>query len=216
MANNIENRVKALVIADTDYKEYDKLFTLFTKELGKIRAYAFGIRREHSKKIGLLRLFSFLDIELRGESDKYSINDVNVIESFDALSSDYEKMCYASYFVEIVDYMSFENIESTDILNLLYFTFKALVDDKIEVKLIKSVFELKMLKYQGEYIESDMIDTNNETLKYTWDYVINAKTSKLYNFKLEENVFNQFKLMVDKEFKSKVNKKFKSLDKLVV
>lgn len=216
MDNNNENRVKALVIADSNYKEYDKLFTLFTKELGKIRAYAFGIRREHSKKIGLLRLFSFLDIELRGESDKYSIKDVNVIESFDALSSNYEKMCYASYFVEIVDYLSFENIESSDILNLLYFTFKALVEDKIDNKLIKSIFELKMIKYQGEYIESDMLDTDNETLKYTWDYVINAKASKLYSFKLEENIFNQFKKAVDREFKTKVNRKFKSLDKLIV
>ena len=216
MINSTENKVKALVIADSDYKEYDKLFTLFTKELGKIRAYAFGIRREHSKKIGLLRLFSFLDIELSGESDKYSIKDASVIESFDGLTSDYERMCYASYFVEVVDYLSFENIESADILNLLYYTFKALVDDKIDIKLIKSVFELKMLKYQGEYIESEMLDDDNPTLKYTWDYVINAKPNKLYSFELDNKAYNLFKSTVDKEFKLKVNRKFKSLDKLVV
>ena len=79
MANVSENKVKALILSDSNYKEYDKLFTLFTKELGKIKAYAFGVRREHSKKIGLLRLFSFLDISFAGETDKYSIKDVNII-----------------------------------------------------------------------------------------------------------------------------------------
>ena len=216
MANVSENKVKALILSDSNYKEYDKLFTLFTKELGKIKAYAFGVRREHSKKIGLLRLFSFLDISLAGEADKYSIKDVNIIESFEEISNDYEKMCYASYFVEVVDYLSFENIESTDVLNLIYYTFKALVQNKIDLKLIKSIFELKMLKYQGEYIRSDMINANNKTLKYTWDYVIDAKVNKLYNFELDLSVFNLFKSAVDKEFKQKVNKKFKSLDKLVI
>ena len=216
MVNLSENKVKALVISDSDYKEYDKLFTLFTKELGKIRAYAFGIRREHSKKIGLLRLFSFLDIELNGAPDKYSIKDVSIIESFDCLSCEYEKMCYASYFVEIVDFLSFENIESSDVLNLLYYTFKALAQDKISPELIKTVFELKMLKYQGEYIESDMLNTDNETLKYTWDYVINTKSNRLYNFELDQKVYNLFKSSVNKEFKLKINQKFKSLDKLIV
>lgn len=216
MANVSENKVKALILSDSNYKEYDKLFTLFTKELGKIKAYAFGVRREHSKKIGLLRLFSFLDISLAGEPDKYSIKEVNIIESFEEISNDYEKMCYASYFVEVVDYLSFENIESTDVLNLIYYTFKALVQNKIDLKLIKSIFELKMLKYQGEYIRSDMINVNNKTLKYTWDYVIDAKANKLYNFELDLSVFNLFKSAVDKEFKQKVNKKFKSLDKLVI
>ena len=30
MANSEENKVKAIIISDSDYKEYDKLFTLFT------------------------------------------------------------------------------------------------------------------------------------------------------------------------------------------
>ena len=153
---------------------------------------------------------------MAGEPDKYSIKEVNIIESFEEISNDYEKMCYASYFVEVVDYLSFENIESTDVLNLIYYTFKALVQNKIDLKLIKSIFELKMLKYQGEYIRSDMINVNNKTLKYTWDYVIDAKANKLYNFELDLSIFNLFKSAVDKEFKQKVNKKFKSLDKLVI
>ena len=207
-------KVKAVVILDKNYREYDKLFTLFTKDYGKIRAYAFNVRREHSKKIGLLRLFSFCEVDLKTRGDSYNLNDAKIIESFDDLSSDYENMCYASYFVELVDYFSFENIESEEVFKLLYYTFKALTAGIIERDLIKSVFELKMLRYEGEYIESTELKTDNDTLKYTWDYVLKTEPKELYKFKLTSEVYKLFRDEVSFEFKKRVNKKFKSLEKL--
>ena len=214
MGSSDLKKLNAVVIADNDYKEYDKLFTLFTKELGKIRAYAFNIRREHSKKIGLLRLFSFCEVDLKSSGDSYSLVDAKIVDSFEGLTRDYETMCYASYFVELVDYFSFENIEGDDVLRLLYYTFKALEREAIDKKLIKSVFELKLLKYQGEYITSDKLHIDNATLRYTWDYVINAESKDLYKFKLTDEMYRMFRDEVDREFKLRVSKKFKSLDKL--
>lgn len=210
---NIE-KVKAVVISDTNYREYDKLFTLFTKDYGKIRAYAFNVRRANSKKIGLLRLFSFCEVDLKTKGDSYNLHDAKIIESFDELSSDYENMCYASYFVELVDYFSFENIESEEVFRLLYYTFKALIAGRIDRELIKSVFELKMLRYEGEYIESTELKTDNETLKYAWDYVLKSEPKELYKFKLADEVYKLFRDEVSFEFKKRVNKKFKSLEKL--
>ena len=214
MASNNLEKVKAVVISDTNYKEYDKLFTLFTKDYGKIKVYAFNVRREHSKKIGLLRLFSFCEVELKNSNDSYSLLDAKIIESFDELSNDYDNICYASYFVELVDYFSFENIESEEVFRLLYYTFKALIKGNIDRRLIKNVFELKMLKYEGEYIESSDLKTDNETLKYTWDYVIHSEAKDLYKFKLSDEAYKLFEKEVDYEFRNKVKKKFKSLEKL--
>ena len=49
--NTKNNLVKfdAVIIRDTDYNEYDKLLTLLTKDIGKIKAYAFNIRKTKSK-----------------------------------------------------------------------------------------------------------------------------------------------------------------------
>ncbi|MBR1455372.1 MAG: DNA repair protein RecO [Lachnospiraceae bacterium] len=211
MENDSKFKIIAVVINEVNYKEYDKLFTLFTKTLGKIKSYAFGVRRQNSKKIGTLRLFSFCEVELKESLGKYNIEDANIINSFDEIAADYESMCYASYFVEVVDYLSFENIESSEIFYLLYYSFKALVDKKVDYKLIKLIFDLKILKYQGEYIMSDMITNQNETLKYTWDYVLNSEVKRLYSFNLSDDVYNLFKKEVDKEFKNKIDMKFKSL-----
>lgn len=214
MRNDKIVKVTAVIIREEMYKEYDKLFTLFTKELGKIRAYAFGVRREHSKKIGMLRLFSFCEIELESSSDLYTIKDVHILDSLDDLSGDYDAMCYASYFAELVDYCSFENMESEDIFKLLYYTYKALIKNVIDKKLIKSIFELKLLKYQGEYIESSALKEDNESLRYTWDYCINSDIKDLYKFNLTDDLYKLFKDAVDSEFRLRINKKFKSLDKI--
>lgn len=215
MDNFNKKNFLSVVIKEQKYKEYDKLFTLFTKDIGKISAYAFGVRRPHSKKIGTLRLFSFCEVSLCENNGRYSIEDASTINSFDELTEDFESVCFASYFVEVVDYLSFENIESADIFNLLYYSLKALVDKKVDRKLIKLIFDLKILKYQGEYVTSDMLRCQNETLKYTWDYVINNDCKKIYTFNLTDEVFNLFKREVDREFNEKIGKKFKTIENLL-
>ena len=214
---NLKNNLvkfKAVVIGDTDYKEYDKLITLLTKEKGKVQVYAFNVRRPNSKNIGKIRLFSFGTFELREDREKYSLENVILNESFDDLTADYDKICYASYFVELVDYFTYENIESENIYDLLYFTLKALDNNKIENKLVRRIFELKMIQYQGEYKDSEMLNVDNDTLKYTWDFVLNSRPNKLYSFKLNDEIFNLFDKEVRNEMISKVNYKFKTLKEI--
>ena len=42
---------------------------------------------------------------------------------YETLSDEYKNTCYASYFVELVDYFSYENVESEGIYLLLYYIF---------------------------------------------------------------------------------------------
>lgn len=211
---NFDQKIVAVVIDSIDYKEYDKLFKLFSKEYGKINAYAFGVRRVHSKKIGALRLFAFCNVFLKSNNEKYGIVDVEILKDFGGISKNYELFCYASYFVELIDYFGYENIESSDVFYLLYYSFKALIDRKVDTKLIKLIFELKLLKYQGEYRESSMLGNVNNTLIYTWDFVLKTLPQKLFTFNLKDDVFKSFEKEVEYDFKSKVNFRFKSLERL--
>ena len=211
--NNLE-KLNGVVIGESNYKEYDKLLTLLTKEKGKIKVYAFNVRRQNSKNIGKTRVFLFGTFELRIENDKYQLENVILNNSFDELTKNYINTCYASYFIELVDYFGFENIESENIYNLLYYTFKALVDGKVEARLIRRIFELKMLEYQGEYKESDSLSSNDSSLKFTWDFVLKTSPQKLYTFKLNDKTYDLFDIEVKYEMKNKVGKKFKTLDEI--
>ena len=210
MTNNII-KLNGIIVKETDYKEFDKLLTILTKEKGKINAYAFNVRKSNSKSIGKARLFTLGTFELIESKDGYSLQNVILKEDFDDLAKDYENLCYASYFIELADYFSFENIDSSDIIDLLYFAIKALIKGVVDKKLIRRVYELKMLKYQGEYKDSDSLLDKDKTLKYTWDFVITSLPQKLFTFKLSDDIYRKFESEVDIEMRDKVNKKFKSL-----
>lgn len=214
--NTKNNLVKfdAVIIRDTDYNEYDKLLTLLTKDIGKIKAYAFNIRKTKSKNIGKVRLFTFGTFELRKNNDNYQLENVVLKDSFDEITLDYRRTYFATYFIELADYFGMENVESEEIYKLLYYSFKALLNEKIPMELIIRIYELKMLKYEGIYKDSTMLSVDNSTLKYTWDFVINTVPEKLYTFKLSDEIFSLFNREVVNEMREKVGKKFKSLEEI--
>lgn len=211
--NTKNNLVKlnGVVIGSADYKEYDVLLTILSKERGKIKAYAFNVRKANSKVIGKIRLFTFGTFELRENKDSYQLENVVLKDSFDKLSENYVNIYYASYFVELANFFEFENMECEDTYNLLYYTFKALVDDKVPQNLIRRVYELKMLEYQGIYKDSLNLSVDNQTLKYTWDFVLNTLPQKLYSFKLSDEIYDLFDAEMSVEMREKVGKKFKTL-----
>ena len=211
--NNLE-KLNGVIIGESDYKEYDKLLTVLTKEKGKINVYAFNVRRQNSKNIGKTRIFSFGVFELRQNAEKYQLENIVLKKSFSELTKDYENTCYASYFIELADYFGYENIESEDIYTLLYFTFNALIDGKVPSKLIRRIFELKMLQYQGEYKESDSLSYDNKTLAHTWDFILKTIPKKLYSFLLSDEIFELFDKEMSVEMRDKVNKKFKTIDEI--
>lgn len=205
-------KVNGLVLKEADYKEYDKLLTLFTKELGKIKVYAFGVRKGNSKSIGKTMPFVFCTYELKKDKDMYVLSGSTLLKSFTELSSDYDTACYASYFLELIEYFAVENEESDDMYALIYYTLKALLDKKVKKGLIRRIFELKLLKYQGLYTDTE--DIKYEKLKYTWDFVLRTDPKDLYSFKLDTELEKLFFDVISLEMREKVNRKFKSLENI--
>ena len=51
-------RVEAVVLRHSDWGEADRLLTLFTREMGKLRVVAKGVRKLRSRKAGHLEPFT--------------------------------------------------------------------------------------------------------------------------------------------------------------
>ena len=210
--NNKLIKLTGIIIRESNYREYDKLLTILTKERGKIKVYAFNVRRPNSKKIGIVRLFTFGDFELIEDNNYYNLQNIILKDSFDNITSDYNNTCYASYFIELADYFGFENLESEKICDVIYYSFKALVRGIVNANLIRRIFELKMLEFQGEYKDCDSLTVNNKTLKYTWNFILNSLSKDLYTFKLSDEILKLFDYEMSIEMRDKVGRKFKSLE----
>ncbi len=145
--------VTGMVIKSSNVGEYDKRLVILTRERGKISAFARGARRVNSQMIAGTRLFAFGEFTIYEGKDAYSVNRIDIDNYFNDIANDMEAMCYGCYFLEMADYFSRENIESTEMLKLIYQTLRALINPNIQNRLVRCVYELKMLVINGEYPE---------------------------------------------------------------
>lgn len=198
-------KVKGVIIKEVNYNEYDKLLTLVSKELGKIQVYAFGVRRKNSKNIGLARVLTFAEFDLRVTNEKYTLELISNPKTFDKLIGDYDKVCKAFDLIKVCEYFSMENKNASEEVELLYYAIRAIEQGKISKELIRRVYELKMLVCEGIYKTSNKLNTDNEVIKYTWDFVVNTPSNKLFSFILKDDVENKFNELVMKEMIENMN-----------
>ncbi len=142
-----------MVLASSPIKEYDKRIEMLTRERGRISAFAHGAKRPGSPLSACASPFVFGKFELYEGRNSYDLKSAAIGNYFEEISKNYEMFCYASYFAEVLRYFSRENVRADGELLLLYVSFRALEAGRARPRLIKRVFELRLLAMQGEGIE---------------------------------------------------------------
>ena len=144
-----ERIVSGVVAKSTPVGESDRMLELITKERGRITVFARGCRRPRSPLVAYTRPFCFAEFTIIPGSSNH-LKSAKSICFFEDLPLDYEAYIYASYFMEFASYFVLEEMESTDVLNLLYLALKALTaKNKMPRKLVRFAFEMRMLVLGG-------------------------------------------------------------------
>ena len=149
-----EEIVTGIILYATPVGEYDKRLVALTKERGKITIFANGARRANSQLRVVAQSFVMGEFTVIQGRDAYNLVKAEVKEYFREIQNDMEKMCYASYFCELMSYFTREGDSCKDNLNLLYVTLKALIDGRISGVLIRYIYELKLMDIEGQGIHA--------------------------------------------------------------
>ena len=208
-------RMTGMVLKASSVGEYDKRLVILTCERGKITAFARGARRPGNSLMACSCPFVFGTFALHEGRDAYTLRSAEVQNYFREIAADMEATCYGSHFLEFADYYGRENMEAVEILKLLYQSLRALLNKNIPNRLVKSVFELKLMQFNGEYTETPGRTVSESTL-YAWEYVLYSTIEKLYTFTLKEEILREFEWCVDANKRRFVDKTFHSLDILDV
>ena len=142
--------VTGMVLSAMPIGDYDKRLVILTKERGKITAFAKGARKPNSAFLACSQPFSFGEFTLYEGRSSYNIISVEITNYFQELRKDFEAAYYGMYFCELADYFTHENDDGTQMLKLLYQSLRALMQESIAKKLVRHIYELKMLVLNGE------------------------------------------------------------------
>ncbi len=118
--------VHGIVLKRRNVGEADRIITLFTKEQGKIRVIAKGVRRIPSKRAPHLEVFRRVGIIVHKGRTLDTVTDAQSSALFDADTFDMQKVSFAYYICELVDRLLPERQEHEDVFRLMINTFRSL------------------------------------------------------------------------------------------
>lgn len=138
-----------MVIKTADFKESDKLVWLFTEKLGKVSAIAKGAKKSKSKILSLTLPFCFGDFVLYKGQNLYTINEGEIINSFQTLLTDFDSLTYASYLCELIDISLVEEESNRILFKELMTAFYLMASKAVDYCLLARAFEVKLISLTG-------------------------------------------------------------------
>ena len=135
--------IQAIVLRVTDYNDRDALLTVLTKNHGKLTVKARGLRRKNSPLIAPCQLLAFGEFTLFEYRGMYTINEAHSIELFPNLRRDLTKLSLGTYFAQVSEVISQEDLPNPELQALLLNCLYGLSALNLPESQVKAAFELR-------------------------------------------------------------------------
>src|SRR4051812_7202854 len=108
-------KTEAVVLDRRDFGEADRLLTLYTPGLGKVRAIAKGARRTTSRLSGHIELFTHTQLFLAAGRNLDIVTQSQLIHSHERLREDLWRAALGFHVLELVNHFSEERLENPSV-----------------------------------------------------------------------------------------------------
>lgn len=153
-------KTEGFVLARKNWREADRLVTIFTKHFGKRQFIAKGIRRITSRRAPLLELFSYVSIIAHQGKAWDVISEVMAHNQYPLIRQRLERIGYVYVAVELVLRLTAENQEQENVYELLkHFltTLNSLHLGRSQARRELIVFKIQLLTYLGYLASTDYL-----------------------------------------------------------
>ena len=135
--------IRGLVLRVTQYNDSDALLSVLTPDHGLMTVKARGLRRRNSPLAASCQLLAYSEFALFEYRNMYTINEAHSVELFRMLRTDLQKLALGSYFAQVSEVISQEDMPSPELLSLLLNCLHVLANMETDENKVKSVFELR-------------------------------------------------------------------------
>lgn len=108
-----------IIIRRSNLGDADKILTIYTKEHGKLRAVAKGVRKIGSKLAGSLEPYSLVDFIFHNGASLDTVTSAVIIEDASMISKSCSDVAKAHYFGELIDRLTEDGEKNSELFEIL-------------------------------------------------------------------------------------------------
>ncbi len=131
-----------------DVGEADVIFSLYTKDFGKIRARAQGVKKQNAKLRGHLETLALSRVGFVATKNGERLIYAEAAETWPRIRADFECLRAAMYFVSLVDLATFAGEPDPEVWSHLQSAFRALEERGFEKESFEA-FEKGLVRHLG-------------------------------------------------------------------
>jgi len=195
----LDYKTDLFLLSDRNYKDFDRIIIAYTKDLGKISLRVRGAYKTLSKLNPSLHFFSIANCDIiKGRSFNYIANASEEYIYKNIISS-LKKTSIYFFVIEVLDKMTYDNIEDEKIYNLCIRYFEYL--DKLKIKedglyiyfnkdieIINSLYKFLIILFkeiglniERKYLDKKILNNKKEFFDFVYFYTEEyLKTEKFF------------------------------------
>jgi len=117
-------RAEVVVLRHSNWGEADRLLVVFSRDAGKLRTVAKGIRKMRSRKAGHLEPFTRVKVMLARGRDFWIVTQAETVDAYLPIRDDLVRTAYAATVIELLDRFTYDEGENRALYQLLVETLE--------------------------------------------------------------------------------------------
>lgn len=143
----MDKKTKGIILKLTDYKDADKLASIFTFDYGKITAKFVGVKKEKAKFKSVAVPFNFAEFVLTSTGNNNIVTSADSVDSFSKITENYNKLMCAYCVVDTINSIVMPDKKEEDLFLLTLQALKNIETQNEHLALIK--FLLDFISFEG-------------------------------------------------------------------
>lgn len=218
-----EVKVKGIVVKAIDFKDSDKLITVFSAERGLIKVRVRGVKKNKAKLAFAVQPFAFVEFLLTERNGFYTVINATSIDQFFNITLDFDNYIFMMACLEVCEKTVKENDVNANLFLLLLNSLKIVCYDNVSAMIVFIKFMLEALKFLGFAFEVNNCaccsnDLLNKFYAFSFEFngLICSKCANVNDFlELSKGEFAILKNVTETQIDKLSNLKFLSRNDLV-
>lgn len=221
----MDEKVKGIIVKLIDYKDADKLASIFTLEQGVVLAKFGGVKRDKAKFKAVAQPFTFAEFNLSSKGKNKTVTSADVIDDFAIIKTDYNKTICGYIVLDIIKSILPTEKQEQDLFLLTISTLKEMEEKNEYVTLIKYILKFILFSGMGQELpECDYVHFDKTSGDFSKTASINSMQidKKVYatlrainnnqNIEINETILKQILRLLHNMIYIKFNEDIKSFD----